>query len=186
MILMIHAYVNCSKYVNLDFVRFMMYQCDNFIMIDLYHYTLYWPGTWWTLDNWRIGWDDFFGGFPSLILRKLQLRHASTKKNYVVQHAQQLQDVFPCKEWFCKKNALTYCWWFRNPKQPPFWMVLKPCKKNRIKLPTSTGYCSRISEPSTVCPAAASRSWRLWCQPATGGSFFHQSSNPQLLGSNHI
>ena len=41
MILMIHAYVSCSQYVLIDFVRFMMYQCDSFIMIELYHYTLY-------------------------------------------------------------------------------------------------------------------------------------------------
>ena len=31
-----------------------------------------------------------------------------------------------------------HCWWFRNPKQPPG-MVLKPCKKKRDKVPTSTG-----------------------------------------------
>ena len=41
---------------------------------------------------------------------------------------------------------LWYCWWFRNPKQPPG-MVLKPCK-SWDKLPTSTGAGFL---PSTVC-----------------------------------
>ena len=38
-----------SKCVLNEFVRFMMYQCDSFIMIPYYHYTfiiMYYPGGW--------------------------------------------------------------------------------------------------------------------------------------------
>ena len=32
----------------------------------------------------------------------------------------------------------SYCWWFRNPKQPPFGCI-KPVINGRFQLPTSTG-----------------------------------------------
>ena len=42
-------------------------------------------------------------------------------------------DSMPAEPYF---SYLWYCWWFRNPKQPPG-MVQKPLVSNGIKLPTN-------------------------------------------------
>ena len=42
-----------------------------------------------------------------------------------------------------------YCWWFRNPKQPPG-MVLKPVVNHGIVTTNLNWWVYRISEPSTV------------------------------------
>ena len=51
-------------------------------------------------------------------------------------------------DWMSREHG-SYCWWFRNPKQPTE-MVLKPCKYwKKLSESTSTGFDRRISEPST-------------------------------------
>ena len=59
--------------------------------------------------------------------------------------------------WYCWLRVMKYCWWFRNPTQPPKKDVQIPANTG-IKLPTSTGE-RRISEPSTLSVCYLSPIW---------------------------
>ena len=56
--------------------------------------------------------------------KRHQHQHHAKHNHDGLQWIQSLLSLIPCKVWHL---TTSYCWWFRNPKQPPG-MFFKPCK----------------------------------------------------------